>query len=1143
MYTLYYAPVVLSLYTSRGNNKKCSLINRSLLCEDKMTPSLFVRVLKICSVLSITAIIVITALFSVLPLQSAAADPVGSISGSVYALAGSAALQNIAVELDGPGAQDQYQCTDINGHYSFQGLVVGQQYYVSAAITFASGQCGGHSTGYVTQFWQNAATQSAATPLVPSAASPDLTGKDFSLEAGATISGIVQAVDGSTPLANIPIELSGPGFVDGICTGSDGHYSFAGSVPFDIAVQVQAAPAWAGYCGTPSNFISEYWQETRNPGAATPLTLTHGSAVASDINFTLEAGGSVSGTASSAKDAAPLEHIAISLLGNNFNVSICTGADGHYTIHGVPFGLELRARADAFHDPWCNAGAEYLSEYWQDTRDSNAATLLTLTSGNAEVDGINFTLDASGSVSGTAYAAKDSTPLEHIAISLHGDNFDVSTCTAADGHYTISGVPLGLELRVKANTYHDAWCNASADYQTKYWWAPGKDANDGPGLLTLTDVSPNQAGIDLSLDLVADAGPAPNLDGWYVDDVVQAFDWPAGTPLKLTIEDPTTPDSPDYTAVADVPDSLSTSFDLGGFDLKPGMTVTVSGGFKSAIIMVRDVTITSINPDLDLISGTTEPNDWMWMFMTPGSCCRSTVADGSGAWSIDYSVTGPPPDNNAPVDIGPGSQGAIHDPSGEGRTSVSWSLPAVDLIVSKTGSGSGTVTSSPPGIDCGPTCSHAYNYSPLVTLTASAAAGSAFTGWSGAGCFGTGQCALTMSAAKSVTANFGLLPGAFSKSAPVNAASSQSGSLTLKWATSPGATAYYYCYDKTNDNQCATWVNNGAATSKTITGLGAPKTYYWHVKAVNAAGTTYSNGSGAAFWSFKTGLPAAFNKISPPTGAVNQPLNPTLKWLASPGAAAYYYCYDTSNDNQCVNWVSTGAVTSKALAGLAPNTTYYWHVKAVNSFGPTYSNGSGTAFWSFKTGALPAAFSKTSPLTSAINQPLNPTLKWAVSPGAAAYYYCYDTSNDNQCANWVNNGAATSKALSGLAPNTTYYWHVRAVNLFGSTYSNGSSTAFWSFKTGALPAPFSKTAPVNKAPNQPGILTLTWAASPGASAYYYCYDTTNDNQCTVWLSAGAATSKLITGLVVNTTYYWQVRAVNSFGITYANNNLWWWFKR
>jgi uncharacterized protein (DUF2141 family) len=79
------------------------------------------------------------------------------------------------------------------------------------------------------------------------------------------------------------------------------------------------------------------------------------------------------------------------------------------------------------------------------------------------------------------------------------------------------------------------------------------------------------------------------------------------------------------------------------------------------------------------------------------------------------------------------------------------------LTVSKSGTGSGNVTSSPPGIDCGSDCSEQYASGTLVTLTATPAAGSSFTGWS-ANCTITGgnACQVTMDTARTVTATFTL---------------------------------------------------------------------------------------------------------------------------------------------------------------------------------------------------------------------------------------------------------------------------------------------------------------------------------------------------------------------------------------------------
>jgi hypothetical protein len=60
-------------------------------------------------------------------------------------------------------------------------------------------------------------------------------------------------------------------------------------------------------------------------------------------------------------------------------------------------------------------------------------------------------------------------------------------------------------------------------------------------------------------------------------------------------------------------------------------------------------------------------------------------------------------------------------------------LQSFALTVSRTGSGTGTVTSSPPGIDCGSDCSESYSYATEVTLTAEPSAGSSFAGWQGDG--------------------------------------------------------------------------------------------------------------------------------------------------------------------------------------------------------------------------------------------------------------------------------------------------------------------------------------------------------------------------------------------------------------------------
>lgn len=78
------------------------------------------------------------------------------------------------------------------------------------------------------------------------------------------------------------------------------------------------------------------------------------------------------------------------------------------------------------------------------------------------------------------------------------------------------------------------------------------------------------------------------------------------------------------------------------------------------------------------------------------------------------------------------------------------------LQVSKNGTGLGTVTSNPVGINCGATCSYTYTSNDTVTLSAVASGGSTFAGWSGEGCSGTGTCVVPMTQNRSVTATFNL---------------------------------------------------------------------------------------------------------------------------------------------------------------------------------------------------------------------------------------------------------------------------------------------------------------------------------------------------------------------------------------------------
>jgi hypothetical protein len=143
----------------------------------------------------------------------------------------------------------------------------------------------------------------------------------------------------------------------------------------------------------------------------------------------------------------------------------------------------------------------------------------------------------------------------------------------------------------------------------------------------------------------------------------------------------------------------------------------------------------------------------------------ATISDATSGATIYYTTDGSTPTTSSAVYTGAltftrtTTLKAIAAASGMANSAVASAIYTIrfTLTVSTTDLGSGTVTSSPAGINCGSTCSGSYLSGTTVTLTAAPALLSGFGGWTGCDSVSGDKCTVSMDSARSVTADFKLL--------------------------------------------------------------------------------------------------------------------------------------------------------------------------------------------------------------------------------------------------------------------------------------------------------------------------------------------------------------------------------------------------
>jgi YVTN family beta-propeller protein len=200
-----------------------------------------------------------------------------------------------------------------------------------------------------------------------------------------------------------------------------------------------------------------------------------------------------------------------------------------------------------------------------------------------------------------------------------------------------------------------------------------------------------------------------------------------------------------------------------------------------------------------------------------------------------------------------GTGACVVDPTANSTVTATFTVvPSFILSVTVGGTGSGMVTSTPSGINCGATCSASFQSGTQVTLTAAATSGSAFAGWSGGGCSGTGTCAVTISAAESVSATFTAIP-------PVTLSVTAAGTGAGQVTSSP---AGIKC--STSRNQCAAQFAVGTKVTLTASAAAGSSFAGWLGGGCGGTGTcTVTVNSDTSVTATFTAIPSYMLSVVP----------------------------------------------------------------------------------------------------------------------------------------------------------------------------------------------------------------------------------------------------------------------------------------
>ena len=193
--------------------------------------------------------------------------------------------------------------------------------------------------------------------------------------------------------------------------------------------------------------------------------------------------------------------------------------------------------------------------------------------------------------------------------------------------------------------------------------------------------------------------------------------------------------------------------------------------------------------------------------------------------------------------------------------------------------------------------------------------------------------------------------------------------------------------------------------------------------------------------------------ITPPSAPTNLTATAgngqvTLKWSKNtePDFLRYRIYSGTSSSPTTKIDSTTGGITdtAKIITGLTNGTTYYFRITAVDSAG--LESGFSNEVSATPISTIIEVPTLVLPVNGATSQATALVFRWSLFIGAVSYHV--QVATDLNFVSGIvlddSNVTRTTKFVSGLTNNTTYYWRVKAKNVAGTS----SFSSVWNFTTG-----------------------------------------------------------------------------------------------